>query len=658
MIGPSLKTSCRLSPPDVIVAVTLFSFALGLRLWITGTFDPIAIGRHHWMWVQYAQHALTIRDAGSFVEGLPVESFTHPFGYVVLILFLFDIIGVPHPLPHPFIMQEFLAVSSSLNETMRVIQCVFDAAAVGILSYGLARVFGLIAAAVAGLAYAVSPVVIHNLAIYMPDSLMPGFAAIVVGTSAIAWSCDRSWSWLIPAATVGLATLMRPDAVGMLPVVAIIAFAGAIGWRGRVLRTCAVLLAFAVVMSPWWWVSYQTLGSVVWLSNAGSAAPLYGIAHYGVPGPWVAFDEPFMNRTLGIEYLKRTAPEQVAPFARFGVPHFTHLPAVQPIERARLWSFVREHPLVFAETILMRLRTIIATPGQSLQSPAFERSPLLRLGWALHQPALLILLVGLALVAVGWQRGLGLLAIIPMYPLATIGLTYFETRYGLAINVGYAVAAGIVASCLIALLVIAAGRLAYRRVSAPTLVDLASRFEGIGLILLRQRSAAVWPIAMLAITIGFECYHLSYDSLWVKREHRSMRLIAELPHPLHSAADLFPSILQRETRLAGDELIRSPNLDHLVPVPAFLLIDISVAQGQVRVDFFDGLDVRSLAVLPPGHWRFLQHLGLYNAHSDLRLVAHPGSSAQFVLHDIRLVDARNFPVRPYMRGPNAVWRVD
>jgi 4-amino-4-deoxy-L-arabinose transferase-like glycosyltransferase len=151
-------------------------------------------------------------------------------------------------------------------------------AAVAALGAGLVfvlgdRLFGRRAAVVAGLVYALDPLMVVASGLLYPETIAAVLLALTVVVALHAAERDRPWFSVLAGVLLGVLAQLRPVALVLPPVVA--------GWialtlpgRGtrRLTHVAALSLAFLLALAPWTARNLRVHGTLVPVATAGSQA--------------------------------------------------------------------------------------------------------------------------------------------------------------------------------------------------------------------------------------------------------------------------------------------------------------------------------------------------------------------------------------------------
>jgi 4-amino-4-deoxy-L-arabinose transferase-like glycosyltransferase len=161
---------------------------------------------------------------------------------------------------------------------LRVVQAVVAALGTLLVFWLADRMFGRRVAIVAGLVYALDPLLVISSGLLYPEAVAALLVPAVVLATLDASDRDALPRSALAGALLGILALLRPVALVLLPVVA--------GWttltvRARPARRMshlgALVLAFFLVLTPWTVRNFLVHGSLVPVATAGTeAAPVSG----------------------------------------------------------------------------------------------------------------------------------------------------------------------------------------------------------------------------------------------------------------------------------------------------------------------------------------------------------------------------------------------
>ncbi len=319
----------------------------------------------------------------------------------------------PAPAPHGPGYPLFLAALLRFGLTMtsiRIVQAVVGAFACCLLALVAKRVSGRLAAAVAGsLAAVYWPLAVVDVSI-LAESI---FTALLLLSFVLAAATRvRPWASLVTGGMVlGVAAVVRPTALALLPVLWILAWSRTVSLRGRVahvaIATIATLLPIAPVTIANWkasgaFVLVQTNGGMSFY--LGNSPRLDGTASARLGGTW---DEIYhAAEVAGVRdpvladryYVRRTLRE------------------------------IGDAPMAAARLLVRKLALSAGDEEiRDSHSPQFFREHSIALRWGCS----FALVFGLALpgFAFGWRRS--------MIPLAAATLLLLATNVGMVVGARY-----------------------------------------------------------------------------------------------------------------------------------------------------------------------------------------------------------------------------
>lgn len=253
--------------------------ALGLRLWVA--WQPVSLLLEKnlpddaYYYFMLARH--TVATGSVSIDGLHLTNGFHPLWYGLLL----PIFGWPGTLDD---LRVHLALSlAGLLDTVAVW-------AIAQLAAWLSR--GERAGAVAGLLYAVNPMVILQATNGLETAL--GMACLALFwlqlTACLAGATDRA-AWLRLGVLGGLMFLARSDSAFFLGS-SLLSVIAALGWRVGLRRSLWVGGLTALAAAPWFLWNRLAVGS--WLQESGVAVPYAIRMRYilaGDPGAWGLLQE-------------------------------------------------------------------------------------------------------------------------------------------------------------------------------------------------------------------------------------------------------------------------------------------------------------------------------------------------------------------------------
>jgi 4-amino-4-deoxy-L-arabinose transferase-like glycosyltransferase len=221
-------------------------------------------------------------------------------------------------------------------------------------------------------------------------------------------------AWLVPGLLFGALTLVRPEYLAVVVLLAVVVFArkARSNWRHSLAQAAILLAGAAIVVVPWTIRNAIALGRFVPVSTGGGQVLFAGayMPSGGDPeavGREVLERHPGLRRKLSAQYLPRgAAPTLNAVLARVRLEQILAALAAQRypgvesdaalarMGRERLWRDVSEQPLEYAGFVAAKVARIWAHgPRDVMRRPLWEA-----LHWALVALGLL------GLVALARQR--------------------------------------------------------------------------------------------------------------------------------------------------------------------------------------------------------------------------------------------------------------
>ncbi len=346
-----------------------------------------------------------------------------------------DALAAGHPyvtLHYPPGYPLFLAALKRLGVTdlndVRRIQAVLDGCAVCAM-YALARYLGLgrIWSIAAAAVYAVWPLWAAGSIWILAESASVPLVLLALLASVWAGLGGGWWRAAVAGVLLGASALVRPDLLLLIvPALGVFALGGA---SARTARIAAAALAFGVVVGAWGVHNVRTHGRWVFSSSTGGLNMWEGLGERPNAYGYVT-DDSAANHVLKSRGLAWSSLEADSFFRA---------------EYLRAW---REHPGFVIHTIVEREPHVVFE-SEHLQPLFFGRA------------RQLLDVVGIFLVALAiWIRRRDVvawmvLAVPPLYAMATIGLLHYEPRYVRYVQLSY----------VLAFVLLAAD--AWRRLSTP-----------------------------------------------------------------------------------------------------------------------------------------------------------------------------------------------
>ena len=401
--------------------------------WLLGAIALVAFGVRLWYVLTLARRNPTGGDpfyyhvqANLLADG---KGFSEPF--------TFSLTGRLKPTAfHPPLFSMLLSVSSWFGGTSFFAHKLVAS----LMGTGTVVVVGLVARELAGpragLLAAGLAALYPNLwvvdGILMPESLYGLSIAIVIYVSCRYRRSPRDALALATGAAIGLAALVRGEAILLVPILAMpLALSARVDWRRRIRQLSAMVLAVGVVLAPWALRNLVRLDRPVALSVNGDE--VIGIAncrdaYYGkLAGFWaISCYEPLPpgdEVERGATYRKRGI--------RFARDHLGRLPYVLLLREGRMWDIYRPRDNVSFGVIEGRDRNVT------------------RIGQRLHWTAIPIAMIGLVILRRRRRPILPLVAQV-VTVIVTALLAYGAVRFRMPADVVLVVLVGVVLDAAIA----------------------------------------------------------------------------------------------------------------------------------------------------------------------------------------------------------------
>ena len=204
---------------------------------------------------------------------------------------------------------------------------------------------------------------------------------------------DPRARWLLPGLLFGATAMVRPEYLGVIFIVALVAFARTAcqEWRRSLARGAFFLAGAVLILAPWTIRNAFALGRFVPLSTGGGQVLFAGtyLPSGGDPqkvGQAVLERHPGLRRRLGAEYLPpHAAPSLVAVLARVRLeqilaalaaqryPGVESDKALSHMGREQLWSDITEKPLEYAGFVADKVGDIWSHgPREVMRKPVWE----------------------------------------------------------------------------------------------------------------------------------------------------------------------------------------------------------------------------------------------------------------------------------------------
>jgi hypothetical protein len=176
----------------------------------------------------------------------------------------------------PVVLAAFRSIGVDGVAGMRVAQAVVTGAGVAVVMALAVSVVGRGAALVAGLFYAVDPLLVVAAGLLYPEAVA---AVVLPAAVAMTVAAARRGDGMRPAAAgalLGAVVLLRPAALVVAPVLAgWIVVRGRGGPRRRLWHAAVLLLGCGLLLAPWTYRNYRIHGALTPIATAGiEAAPV------------------------------------------------------------------------------------------------------------------------------------------------------------------------------------------------------------------------------------------------------------------------------------------------------------------------------------------------------------------------------------------------
>lgn len=156
------------------------------------------------------------------------------------------------PPGYPALMAAVYALSGESLFTLRVVEAVLGAAGVMLLGWIGAATFGRTAGLFAAALMALHPVLAFLPSTQYSESTLVFVLVLGLGALFAAWRRGGLWRWAIAGALFGLAALVRPTTVFMLPGLGLgLLIAQRSAGRVRLAPLLVAIAALIVVVTPW-----------------------------------------------------------------------------------------------------------------------------------------------------------------------------------------------------------------------------------------------------------------------------------------------------------------------------------------------------------------------------------------------------------------------
>jgi hypothetical protein len=197
--------------------------------------------------------------------------------------------GYPYFLGGVYWVIDRLSLQASLVEVVGLAQALLWAVAAAAVCVAGRAAFGRRAGLAAGLVLALWPNLVSYAGAWLSENLFVALFAVAVAAMTVAARCApgqaRRFGAAVAVAAVAVAgaTMVRPQVLLGMPLVALAWLAGGVGWRRSVALASACLVATAALVVPWAIRNESVFGHVVLVSTNGGDNLCVGF-HPGAPG--------------------------------------------------------------------------------------------------------------------------------------------------------------------------------------------------------------------------------------------------------------------------------------------------------------------------------------------------------------------------------------
>jgi 4-amino-4-deoxy-L-arabinose transferase-like glycosyltransferase len=245
------------------------------------------------------------------------------------------------PPGYPTFIAGVYAVFGTHLLALRLVEAALSAATAAAIGLIGAWLFGRRAGMVAGVLAALHPVLAFMPTTQYAETLLVSVLGIAYAACFYAWRRRRNGGWVAAGLLFGIAALIRPNVVVLLPGL-LIGFAWVLRREGRSVlpAAAAISLSLALVVAPWMARNHRVHGAWFFVATGGGRAV------------WLGNNPQTTGKTND---LPRPDSTQLATLMRApGEP-----------ARERIWydwalEFVREHPGRAARLYLIRLGNLFA----------------------------------------------------------------------------------------------------------------------------------------------------------------------------------------------------------------------------------------------------------------------------------------------------------
>jgi 4-amino-4-deoxy-L-arabinose transferase-like glycosyltransferase len=154
--------------------------------------------------------------------------------------------------------------------SLRVVEAVLGTVSVGLLGWIGAATFGRTAGLIAAALMALHPVLAFLPSTQYSESTLVFVLVLALGAVFAAWRQGGLWRWAIAGGLFGVAALVRPTTVFMLPGLGLgLLVAQRSGGRVRVTTLMIVIAALVVVVAPWIVRCHEVHGRWFFIATGG-----------------------------------------------------------------------------------------------------------------------------------------------------------------------------------------------------------------------------------------------------------------------------------------------------------------------------------------------------------------------------------------------------
>lgn len=242
---------------------------------------------------------------------------------------------------YPTLIAAVYAVLGPNLVALRIVEAFLGALAVVLIGVVGARAFGRSAGLVGGALAAVHPVMAFLPSTQYCENTLVLAVAVALGQVLGAWRSGGLWRWAASGVLFGLAILVRPNAVLMLPGLAVgLACALRAARRSWLAPAVACTVALALTLAPWVIRNHRVQGRWYFVTTGGGRQFWFGNNPRASADMRVAI-EPDSATLAGLNRLEDDAARERYLYQRG-------------------WEFIRAHPGRAARLYLRELRNLFA----------------------------------------------------------------------------------------------------------------------------------------------------------------------------------------------------------------------------------------------------------------------------------------------------------